>query len=317
MNEQEALAKMVAPGTPRPGKYRNGVIQIHVTRSCNESCYGCTQGSNLAGKTTFITPEQFEQAVLSLKDYWGVVGMFGGNPALHTQFEELCAILVAHVPFEQRGIWCNHPVNAARTKVMRTTFNPAVSNLNVHLNQQAWDLFTRHWPEARPFGLKQDSRHSPCYVALKDVESDEDKRWELISDCDINKHWSAMIGVFRGELRAWFCEIAGAQAILHQDESDYPDTGIPLNMRFGQDWWKQPMGKFALQVRKHCHECGVPLRGHGELAQAKEGKEQVSVTHETIFKPRRQGRAVELVTLPAQLGAPLDNMTRYLQNAKG
>src|SRR5688572_8645375 len=110
MTEQEALSRMVAPGTRRPGKYREGVIQIHVTRACNLACFNCTQGSQLAGKPTFITPAQFEQAVLSLKGYFGVVGMFGGCPTLHPQFEELCDILAKHVPFDQRGLWANAPM---------------------------------------------------------------------------------------------------------------------------------------------------------------------------------------------------------------
>lgn len=349
MNEQEALARMVAPGTPREGKYRRGVIQIHVTRACDKACYGCTQGSNLGGKLSFLSPELFEQALLSLRGYFGVVGVFGGNPALHPRFEELCEILRRHVPFNQRGLWCNHPVSPPKARAMRATFDPAVSNLNVHLDEDAYAMFKQHWPECSPVGLHRDSRHSPPYVALKDVLKksceacggsgeerigseptqtcepcrgrgwyyDEERAWELISDCDINKHWSAMIGAFRGELRAWFCEIAGAQSILHQDDPDYPDTGIVLPQP-KQDfcWWEFPMQSFAHQVRKHCHECGVPLRGHGELAQATDGIEQVSETHRGVFCTKRVGRRVELVTTTEQLGTPLGRMTDYLGNAK-
>src|SRR5262245_32087502 len=101
MTEQECLNKMVAPGTRRPGKYRQGVIQIWVTRACDKSCYNCTQGSNLGGKPGMITPEQFEVAVQSLVGYFGVVGVFGGNPAMHPQFEGLCEILAKYIPREQ------------------------------------------------------------------------------------------------------------------------------------------------------------------------------------------------------------------------
>lgn len=325
MNEQEALSRMVAPGTRRSGKYREGVIQIHVTRACDKACFGCTQGSQLAsassrgGNPGMITLDQFETAVKSLVGYFGVVGVFGGNPALHPRFEELCDVLARHIPWEQRGLWCNNPINESKALAMRRTFNPSVSNLNVHLDGNAFELFRRHWPEARPVGSVHDSRHSPCYVAMKDVLKkdcpeclgkgyrtreftqsekgeypqheawiegpcstcrmtgkvyDEEMAWELISDCDINKHWSAMIGVFRGEVRAWFCEIAGAQAMLHQAEPDYPDTGLPLDDPSLKEapWWDYPMSAFSDQVNKHCHECSVPLRGYGELAQAKAEK---------------------------------------------
>jgi hypothetical protein len=331
VNEQQALAKMIAPGTRRPGKYREGVIQIWATRACDKSCFGCTQGSNLAGNPGMITMPQFEQAVLSLSGYFGVVGLFGGNPAMHPNFTELCEILRKHVPYEQRGIWCNNPLTPEKAQAMRETFNPAVSNLNVHLDQKAFDLFARYWPEARPVGLERDSRHAPCYVAMKDVIEDEGERWELISDCDINKHWSAMIGVFRGEVRAWFCEIAGAQAMLHQDEPDYPDTGLDPTQLYcdaprekvmvntpSVPWWKLGMWGFTNQVRKHCHSCSVPLKGYGELAQAPEdsGVEQVSQTHANIFNPKRKTRRVELVTVRSQLDeGKLTKMTDYLGNS--
>jgi hypothetical protein len=264
MDETTALSKMVAPGTRRPGKYREGVIQILVTRACNLSCYACTQGSNLGGKVEFMSPEHFEQAVLSLRGYYGVYGLFGGNPAMSPHFEDYCRILIKHVPKEQRGIWSNHP--KGKGKIMRQTFDPSVSNINVHLDREAYNEFRRDWPESRPFGLDKDSRHSPPFVAMKDVLKmdcpvcngdgdyiddqdsdgedrykdcirckgtgkmyDESRAWELISNCTINQHWSALIGVFRGELRAWFCEIAGAQSMLHQHEPDYPDTGLRPN----------------------------------------------------------------------------------------
>ena len=380
MNEQECLNKMVAPGTRRPGKYREGVIQIHVTRACDLACYNCTQASHLGGKTEFMSEEHFEQACLSLKDYFGVVGVFGGNPALSPHFARYCAIMREIIPFAQRGLWCNHP--RGKGKFMRGTFNPAVSNLNVHLSQEAADEFKRDWPECHVVGLREDSRHSPPWVAMKDVlwktcpqckgcgrfgddcskstdgmhffngtykgppmaciycgmemsktdcqmckatgkVYDESLAWELISDCPINKHWSAMIGVFRGQLRAWFCEIAGAQAMLHQDEPDYPDTGVAIGRVEEKDgtprkqWWELPMGAFRDQVRKHCHECGVPLQGHGELAQSKDpdAKEQVSATYEAVYKLKRR-RPLQLVTEREQLGKPLENMTRYIQNSK-
>jgi hypothetical protein len=373
MNEQQALSKMVAPGQKRQGIWRGGVIQVWVTRACDKACFACTQGSNLGGKPHMITVEQFEQALLSLKGYFGVTGIFGGNPSTHPQFEELCRLVKLHIPREQRGIWCNNPISLKNAAIMRETFNPAVSNLNVHMDKQAYDLFSKGWPECRPFlkGLDTDSRHAPPYVAMRDVLKktcerckgtgdepydnphtgqveygpnnlcqncddclgngwiyDESKAWELISDCDINKHWSAMIGVFRGQLRAWFCEIAGAQSMLHQDEPDYPDTGVDItkgapywhqNIDYSH-WWKLPMrySAFTAQVRKHCHDCGIPLRAYGELAMGGE-VEQVSQTHLGVYKPKRKDRRVELVVMQSQLGKePSRTVTRstdYLENS--
>lgn len=78
------------------------------------------------------------------------------------------------------------------------------------------------------------------------------------------------------------------------------------------------MWRFQDQVRKHCHECGVPLRGYGELAQTQStfAKEQFSQTHADVCKPKRTGRLTEEVTELQQLGiGKLAKMTDYLGNA--
>lgn len=196
---------------------------------------------------------------------------------------------------------------------MRQTFNPRHSNLNVHLDREAYEEFRRDWPESQPFGLEQDSRHSPVWVAMKDVVPDEEERWGLIADCDVNKYWSAMIGMFRGQLRAWFCEIAGAQAMLHQWEEDYPDTGLKVT----PSWWQWGMSRYAEQVRKHCHECGVPLRGYGSLAQEESGVEQVSQTHAEVYRTKKVDRHVQLVQLREEVSEKaLVSFVDYLHNSE-
>jgi hypothetical protein len=369
MTEQEMLEKMIAPGQIRPSKpYRGGVIQIHVTRACDRACYSCTQGSQLGGKPEFMPPDLFEEAVLSLKNYFGVIGTFGGNPCMSPHFVEYCEILRRHIPREQRGLWSNDLLKEENGRAARETFNPGYSNLNVHMSREAADRFRRWWPEAGIVGLDKDSRHSPCYVAMRDVlrrqctgcggrgflklsdlikadssdESefaievvqddmgecptcrgsgtvyDEERARPLIATCDINQFWSASIGMFRGQLRGYFCEIAMAQSILHQHEPDYPDTGYHVDRLYDDGekrWWQLPMHSFANQVRKHCHDCGVPLRGMGQLAVGPESQsEQVSGTHVGIYKTKRR-RPLEMVTTVEQLGVPLERMTKYLQNS--
>jgi len=334
MNESEALTKMVAPGQRRPGVWKGGVLQILVTSRCDFACMNCTQASNLSAKRPDMTVEQFEQACISLKGYFGVVGVFGGNPAVRKDFGELCRIMRKHIPRERCGLWCNNLFGHG--SAARQTFNPSVSNLNVHLSQKAYDEFKRDWPQSMPFGLHEDSRHSPPYVAMQDLpELSESDRWELISGCDVNQKWSAILVNFRGELRGFFCEVAGAQALLHQHEPDYPDLGVPVvrgepaidGEWIDCDWWKRPMQdeKFAAQARFNCHACGIPLRGHGALAQGPNGQvgdgsgqvEQVSKTHAGVYQPKPKGREVEIVELQSQLGSPLARSTDYVQNARG
>jgi hypothetical protein len=321
MTEVEALSLMKSPRDVRP-VWRGGVLQIWVTRACDLACINCTQGSQLAGRPGFMTPDQFRVACNSLSSftyatgpesyeeipaYNGVVGMFGGNPCVHPQFEELCAIMREYIPFDQRGLWSNNLMGHG--KVCRKTFNPDVSNLNVHLNPKAYEEMLRDWPLSEPKGLYEDSRHSPTLVAMKDMEDmTDEERWELISGCDVNQRWSALIGVFRGKLRGYFCELAGAQAMLHEREPDYPDTGVEIR----PGWWNRGMEAFKEQVRFHCFACGHPLRGEGDFAQTGT-TEQVSKTHVGVYTLKRPvGKRVELISKRSELGKPVSAATQYL-----
>ncbi len=307
--------KMVAPGERRPHIMMGGVLQIHVTRACNQACFGCTQGSQFGGKPVMMTVEQYERAVLSLDGYFGVVGMFGGLPTMHPQFPELCRILKKHVPWERRGLWANDL--RGHGSVCRVTFNPAVSNLNVHLDSDAADEIRRDWPEAAPFikGHDTDSVHSTPWVAMRDVIPNEDERWQLIGSCDINRNWSALIGVVRGELRGFFCEIAGAMAMLHQDNPDWADTGKPMpdiGVPIEPGWWRKPMSEFEEQVRTCCHNCGVPMRRQGKLAIGGD-VEEYSRTHAFVARPKVRSRPTELIETIGWTSRPDRPSTEYLR----
>lgn len=314
MQKSDALARMIAPGQKRPGIWRQGVLQVHVTRACDLACHHCTQGSNLAGKPVMMTPDQFDQALASLEGYWGVVGMFGGNPAMHPQFAELCRIMRARIPFEQRGLWCNNL--RGKGSHARVTFNPRHSNLNTHLDSVAADEIRRDWPEAAPYikGETVDSVHSSPWVSMVDLDVPESDRWEMISRCDVNQHWSAMICVVRGELRAFFCELAGAQAMLHQDNPDWagtgqpmPDTGVPVV----PGWWRQSMEAFAHQVDAHCHHCGIAMRRQGQLAIHGQ-QEEFSPTHKFIARPKVPSRPVQIIESIGAVPNPDRPATQYL-----
>jgi len=301
------VPKMVMPGDRRP-VWRGGIIQVMVTRACDLACHHCTQGSNLAGKPVVMTPAEFETAVDSLAEYWGVIGVFGGNPAISPHFGAYCEILRAKVPFEQRGLWCNHP--KGKGAIARVTFNPKHSNLNCHLSTEAHAEFARDWPESIPYlkGMDRDSIHGAPFVAIKDVIPDEAERWKLIADCDVNKFWSALVGVVPGRgLRAYFCELAYAQAALHADDPEWPDTGLPAS----PGWWQRPQADFEAQIRQHCHACGIPLRRQGQPAIGGTC-EEVSATHADALRPKTKGRPVELVAIGGTISRPDRPATEYL-----
>jgi organic radical activating enzyme len=291
--------------------FLGGVMQIWVTRACDKACFGCTQGSNLGGRPGMISVEHFETACASLKDYFGVVGMFGGNPVLHPRFEELCDVLKKYIPFERRGIWCNNP--RGKAALLREVFNPEVSNINVHLDLEAAKEFQVDWPESSRFikGIDSDSLHSSPFVSLRDVIDDESKRWKLISNCDVNRYWSAMICVVRNRLVGYFCEIAGAQAMLMGDNEDYPLLGHEVV----PGWWNRGIEDFKEQVSFHCHRCGVPLKHGGDYA-INGTFEYASTEYSDIYRPKIGTRKVVFIkSLEDSNYMKLERVTEYIKNS--
>ena len=297
-----AVNKLTSPGQRRPA-FRGGIIQIMVTRSCDKSCFGCTSGSNFVSKPSVMSVDQVDEALASLESYWGVTAFFGGNPCSHPEFGKLCERMRARIPFIQRGLWTNRLLgNGAHA---RLTFNPSHSNINVHCDSEAWAEFERDWPEALEAraehtraGLTQDSRHGTPYISMSDLGIPEEDRWKLIAECDISKYWSAIITLVRGELRVFFCEVAGHFAALHADNPNWAGTGQPMadvGLVCQPGWWQKPMADFEQQVNTCCHECGIPMRRPGQLAIGGT-HEEYSVTHAHVMRPKR-GRSTQLVTI--------------------
>lgn len=191
------------------------------------------------------------------------------------------------------------------------TFNPRHSNLNVHLKPEAADRFRQWWPEAIIVGDRADSGHAPVYINHDDIGLSESESWEKIAACDINRHWSAMISVFRGELRAWFCELAGAISIRKQDDPDWPDTGLPVE----PGWWRKSLVAFREQLAQHCRQCGIPLKGQQRDAC---GGSPELVSPSWLPQTRPKGdRAVETITSPQQIAMQSTrNVVDYLPHTR-
>lgn len=286
--------KMKAPSDRRPGIWRDGVLQIKVTNACDLDCRHCSVGVGLARKLKrvfFMTPDQFRTALRSLEAYDGVIGMFGGNPCIHPQFEELCRIFREEVPDkDQRGLWSNNL--RGHGWMCRETFSAQHSNLNVHGVREAWDEIRRDWPEARPLqaGLSEPSMHGPIFGSMMDVGLTEEEMWERVGTCYVNQTWSAEITVVGGRLVGYFCEIAATMAELEGDPSFGMDVGMDVGV--GGPWWKEPL--WDLQVRKYCSRCLVPLNAR-KIRDSSSEPEQYTVAWRPLMLTVH-GRAMQEAT---------------------
>ena len=63
-------------------------IQIEITNACFNHCSNCTRFCGWHKKPFFMDFETFKKAIDSLEGYEGMIGIMGGEPTLHPEFEK-------------------------------------------------------------------------------------------------------------------------------------------------------------------------------------------------------------------------------------
>jgi MoaA/NifB/PqqE/SkfB family radical SAM enzyme len=64
------------------------IIQIDITNACTKKCSNCTRFCGNHRKPFMMDFDTFKRAVDSMEGFPGFVGIMGGEPTLHPQFEE-------------------------------------------------------------------------------------------------------------------------------------------------------------------------------------------------------------------------------------
>lgn len=213
------------------------IIQVDVTNVCDRACSNCTRfcGHYRPDRLYFMDPDYYEKAIMTLRDFDGVIGMIGGEPTLHPHFEELCGILKRHVPDrEKRGLWSNMGGKYQQHyDLIQDTFG--YFNLNDH--------------SSNPI------THTPILVASEDLMRDRrmtEQEWREYTDkCWVQMTWSATITP-KG---AYFCEVAGMLDYLFEGSIGWSIDENPL-------WTHKNISEYASQREWACRKCGcqVPLR---------------------------------------------------------
>lgn len=272
MNADEAVKKMRGPRNMH-------IICIDVTNKCDLACSNCTRLLENQDAFWDMTPENFRAALRSLKGYWGIIAMIGGNPCMHPKFKELCQIFVEEVPNKmQRGLWTN---NFFKHKdLVLETFG--TFNLNTHGAERAEGPLKELAELAQAqqsvvWSYFGNSKHAPLLTAVKDLFPEEEM-WVKITNCDINREWSATIIQNKGELRAYFCEVAASFDLARGTDSGHPVV---------EGWWLKHIEEFGDQIKKFCPGCGVPAKQPASLD--KDEVDHVSPSNaDLVKKPNRK-----------------------------
>jgi hypothetical protein len=230
------------------------VIQIEITNACNHSCSNCTRFCGHHKKPFVMDWPTFQRAVDSLQGYSGIIGIMGGEPTLHPQFERFTLYLREHF-----GMRAN--LNATRRPVADfLTYTRARHNANRVLNRckgpGLWTSMPRQYydhyeliQDSFLFQCLNDHFHASFHQALLVTRKEmgiDDARWiELRDKCWIQNCWSASISP-KG---AFFCEIAAALDMVFGGPGGWPLTS---------DWWHRQPEDFTDQLH-WCELCGAAL----------------------------------------------------------
>ena len=245
-----AIARMRAPSAM-------AIICIDVTNKCDLACSNCTRLLENQDELWEMTPDNFRKALQSLREFRGIIAMIGGNPTMHRDFEQLCAIFAEEVPVKaRRGLWTNNYFK--HRDVIESTFG--VFNLNSHGEARAEaQLLDLHKSASSRGAISWNyggrSRHAPILTAVKDLYP-EDEMWRRIADCDVNREWSASIVQNKGELRAYFCEVAASF-----DLARGRDRGAPLT----EGWWQKQITEFCRPDQEFLSGVRVPSKQNGQM----------------------------------------------------
>ena len=95
------------------------IIQIDITNACPHLCSNCTRFCGHHKKPFFMDFETFKRAVDSLKDFPRLVGMMGGEPTVHPQFEKFANYLRESRVGNVRFLMMREPIPDMLTYIRR------------------------------------------------------------------------------------------------------------------------------------------------------------------------------------------------------
>lgn len=226
------------------------IIQIEVTNACIHHCSNCTRFCGLHETTFMMNMKEFQNAVDSLHDYPGIVGIMGGEPTLNPHFAEMAEYLFHARPEGKKADPIRSPIRNFNE------FHQRHWNSLQDARRGLWSALGKRYYENLelisdifPYQCLNDHKNVGLHQALLLPRKElgiEDKTWFALRDkCWIQNEWSASITP-KG---AFFCEIAAALDMLFDGPGGWPvEPG----------WWKRSPQEFGSQLQ-WCEYCSAAL----------------------------------------------------------
>ena len=225
------------------------IIQIDITNACTFNCSNCTRFCGQHKKPFFMDFETFKNAVDSLKDFKGVVGIIGGEPTLHPEFDKFIKYLAKVRPEYRTKTSIKYPVNSVKNYFNKLKY---INGSRNGLFSSMGEGYYKHFEliqDIFPYQSLNDHRgvntHQAILIPRKEIGID-DKEWiEKRDKCWVQNLWSATITP-KG---AFYCEIAGSMDMLFNGKGGW---------RVDSNWWKKTPEEFKDQIH-WCENCSLAL----------------------------------------------------------
>jgi hypothetical protein len=238
------------------------IIQIDITNACTRLCSNCTRFCGHHKKPFFMDYETFVRAIDSMEGYVGTVGVMGGEPTLHPEFERFVQYMQqkykdTYLPREDKFVYpqknfmqavlerefentCGHDSGLG---VRQTVNGPGLFSAMGKIYRKYYELIQDTFRYQAVNDHTNPMYHQPALITRKELGIGDDEWFKLRDACWVQNEWSATITP-KG---AFFCEIAGALDMLFAG---------PGGWAIEKGWWKREISDFGAQLN-WCELCGL------------------------------------------------------------
>jgi hypothetical protein len=226
------------------------IVQLEITNRCFLNCSNCTRLVGHQSQPYEMDRETFRRAVESVADHPGMIGIMGGEPTLHADFDTLvrdfATVIDAGCKYER----LRQPV--ADLAAYRTRHCSSL-----HHRRGLWSAtgpkFLQHLElisEVFGYWCLNDHRHQGKHQALLMARQDlgiPADQWRAMRDrCWVQRTWSSSVN----PAGAYFCEVAAA--------IDWTLFGGRHAWPIEAGWWKRTPADFGEQLSL-CEYCAAPV----------------------------------------------------------
>ena len=260
--------------------YEFQTIQVELTNACIHSCSNCTRFCGHHKKPFFMDWDTFKKAIDTLENWPRFIGIMGGEPTLHPEFERFVHYAnEKHPPFYNIG--GGHKPIPSLSKYMIDANKLKPGPLNKFHGLGLWssvcDKYYDHYEQIQDTFIYQcindhtaSSHHQAWLMTRKEFGIGDDEWVKLRDNC----WWQRLLGspsiTPKG---AFFCEVAAAMDMLFDG---------PGGWKIEKDWWKRGPEDYKEQLH-WCEFCSGAF-----LSLERDANEMVDDVSPVMFEKLKQ-----------------------------